>query len=136
MKLKRLIWVVVLLIFAAVALSTSATEEFLNPSKEVGEVAGNPGAWEGKRFQLFGYVVPGSVSFEPGSSLNFTITDGTYTMRVVHYGEVPSAFPLGRNFSDQEVGVMAIGTLQGGVFYSEKLLVKCPSKYEASAPQE
>ncbi len=135
MKLKRFVWAAVLVIFVAVALSTSATEEFLNPSKEVGEVVQNQTAWEGRQFQVFGYVVPGSVSFEPGV-LNFTITDGTHELRVVHYGEVPSAFPLGRNFTDQEVGVMAIGTLRGGTFYSEKLLVKCPSKYEASAPQE
>lgn len=58
-------------------------------------------------------------------TLRFKIkdTDGT-VVQIVHHGEMPAN--LG-----EATKVVAIGGAHGNQFDSEKLLVKCPSKYEA-----
>lgn len=81
-----------------------------------------------RTLQVAGALVKNSSSYEDGTLL-FTITEpGTgETMRVAYRGVKPG------NFEDA-VSVVAIGRYDGrqGVMAADKLLVKCPSKYQGA----
>jgi cytochrome c-type biogenesis protein CcmE len=102
--------------------------------KYVDEVTANPNAWEGKRLQLHGYVVPGSLMVKP-DTLEYrfkvqnnpartgptgSVVDATYT------GIVPDTFK-------EEAEVVLKGQLTPSGFQTERngVMAKCPSKYEA-----
>jgi cytochrome c-type biogenesis protein CcmE len=84
----------------------------------------------GQLVRLGGYVVPGSVG-HAGSTLTFTITDGTQTMPVVSTGAVPELFKAGQ-------GVVLEGAMAtDGRFHSDTLLIKHDGDYrppEAGQP--
>ncbi len=78
--------------------------------------------------QVAGGLVQGSSSYDTGtSSLHFTLVDEETgeTMPVRYEGLKPA------NFEDA-VSIVAIGSYspQAGDFEADKLLVKCPSKYQ------
>ncbi len=81
--------------------------------------------------QVAGKLVQGSDSFdEPSARLLFTIKDDHGdAMRVAYKGLKPG------NFNEAKQ-VVAIGRFQGGVLQAEKLLVKCPSKYQGLEEKE
>jgi len=124
---------VLVLAFAGLMWSTlrDGTEYF----KHVDEVMTNPQAWEGKRLQLHGYVVPGSLYVKP-STLEYRfkvqnnparsgqsggVVDATYT------GIVPDTFK-------DEAEVVLKGQLTSTGFHTDPngVMAKCPSKYEAA----
>ncbi len=80
------------------------------------------------QMHLAGDVVPDTMHNDPvNHRLTFRIKDQNGDeITVEHSGEVPAEL-------DQVKKVVAIGDVQGGKFMSTKLLVKCPSKYEADA---
>jgi len=123
---------VLVLAFAGLMWSTlrDGTEYF----KHVDEVMTNPQAWEGKRLQLHGYVVPGSLYVKP-STLEYRfkvqnnparsgqsggVVDATYT------GIVPDTFK-------DEAEVVLKGQLTSTGFHTDPngVMAKCPSKYTA-----
>lgn len=60
----------------------------------------------------------------------FTMTDPSgATMDVIFRGPKPGNF-------EQAESVVAIGQFQSGVLEADQILVKCPSKYESTAPVE
>ena len=130
-NLKYLVGVAVVLVFVGIAFSTTTSESFVNPYKSVSEVVGKAQSYQGRQVQVQGYVVEGSVKWVP-KNLNFTLTDGRASIRVAYYGVIPSTFPLGRKLGpNSRIDVVAIGVLRGDTLVASKLLVKCPSKYEA-----
>lgn len=59
-----------------------------------------------------------------GGSFLFTLQDEEGSSVEVHYrGSKPDQF-------EQAYHIVAIGKYREGVFYADKLLIKCPSKYE------
>ncbi len=78
------------------------------------------------QLHLAGDVVPDSLHNDPMKHLlSFKIKDMKgEEILVQHNGEVPAEL-------DQVKKVVAIGGVKDGQFMSSKLLVKCPSKYEA-----
>jgi cytochrome c-type biogenesis protein CcmE len=78
------------------------------------------------QLHLAGDVVPDSLHNDPMKHLlTFKIKDQKgEEILVQHNGEVPAEL-------DQVKKVVAIGGVKDGQFVSTKLLVKCPSKYEA-----
>lgn len=58
----------------------------------------------------------------------FLIDDEGKEAEVVYHGLKPDDF-------DQSVHIVAIGKYENGVIESNKLLIKCPSKYEGKKPQ-
>jgi cytochrome c-type biogenesis protein CcmE len=80
----------------------------------------------GRTLQVAGALVKGSSSYADGALL-FTIEEpGTgETMRVVYRGVKPANF-------EEALSVVAIGAFDAGrgTLEAEKLLVKCPSKYQ------
>jgi cytochrome c-type biogenesis protein CcmE len=81
----------------------------------------------GEAVQVAGKLVRGSDLFDDvGLRLLFTIVDERgETLRVAYKGPKPG------NFEDA-TQVVAIGRVKGGVLEAEKLLVKCPSKYQGT----
>ena len=75
--------------------------------------------------QVAGKLIHGSDRFDQASSqLVFTLQDERGdTMRVAYKGLKPGNF-------NEATQVVAIGRFHGGVLEAEKLLVKCPSKYQ------
>jgi cytochrome c-type biogenesis protein CcmE len=99
--------------------------------KHVDEVMTSRTDWEGKRLQLHGFVVPGSIKARPDSfdyifkvQNKGAIVDASYT------GLVPDTFK-------DDAEVVLKGTLTPHGFKTEPngIMAKCPSKYEeAKAP--
>jgi cytochrome c-type biogenesis protein CcmE len=77
------------------------------------------------RVHLAGDLVKGSVRNDfRNHTLLFRLKDVTgQTIEVIHRGDPPA------NMGDA-TKVVAIGGVKNGKFESEKLLIKCPSKYE------
>ena len=88
----------------------------------------SPEAWQGKRLQLHGFVVPGSILVRKDSldyrfkvQNNGKIVDASYT------GILPDTFK-------DEAEVVLKGHLSADGFRTEPngVMAKCPSKYEAA----
>ena len=93
--------------------------------KYVDEVVADRAAWEGRRLQVHGYVVPGSIMRRENSldykfkiQRNGSVIDATYS------GVVPDPFRGGRE-------IVLTGELERGTFVGEPdtLVTKCPSKF-------
>jgi cytochrome c-type biogenesis protein CcmE len=95
--------------------------------KHVDEVMTAPQEWYGKKLQLHGYVVQGSV-FKARNSLDYQfkvqsnghIVDATYT------GVVPDTFK-----GEAEVVLKGMLSPDGFAVAPNGVMAKCPSKYEA-----
>jgi len=123
---------VLVLAFAGLMWSTlrDGTEYF----KHVDEVMTNPQAWEGKRLQLHGYVVPGSILKNP-NTLEYRFKVQNNPARATEQGNVVEASYTGivpDTFKD-DAEVVLKGTLspQGFAVEPNGVMAKCPSKYEA-----
>lgn len=83
----------------------------------------------GESMTVSGNIVGSSVKWDPShSELSFIIQDdtGTATIPVKFHGAKPDSF-------SNNWPVIVTGSLShGGQFVAQKLLVKCPSKYQAS----
>ena len=76
-----------------------------------------------RNVQVYGKAVIESISFDTSKSiLTFDITDGTNNVTVSYKGMV--------NNLENSTEVVAVGQYDKGVFNAEKILVKCPSKYQ------
>lgn len=128
----------IVLVIAFAGLLWSTLRDGTDYFKNVDEVVADRAAWEGKRLQLHGYVVPGSVLRKRDSlewkfkvqndpprasgAVDDTIIEATYT------GIVPDTFK-------GEAEVVLKGRLTPQGFHTEPngVMAKCPSKYEAQA---
>lgn len=115
---KLLIGVVLIIIFSAFAFySFSST---LNPYVTFAEAAQRSG-----NVQVSGYLIDDNISYDLGSrQLRFYLEDGEGTQVLVSYNGVK---PDNMEHADS---VVVIGNFDGEIFQAERLLVKCPSKYE------
>ena len=98
-------------------------------SKYVDEVA-TPAArarWVGRTLRVEGLVVPASIEHRPGTrDFRFRVTRNHAELSVTYSGIVPDTF---RDCA----GVTVRGVLgSDGVFRSDEIVAKCPSKYEAA----
>jgi cytochrome c-type biogenesis protein CcmE len=93
--------------------------------KHVDEVLSNRQAWEGKRLQLHGYVVPGSILQKPNTlDYRFKVQNNGRAIDASYTGIVPDTFK-------DEAEVVLRGRLMPQGFQTEKngVVAKCPSKY-------
>ena len=90
--------------------------------KEIGPIE------TGELVRVSGKLVPDSFYREEGSVLaHFILTDDTETVNAVHSGAVPD------QFFNEHSDIVLEGTYHpGGVFESQNVIVKCPSKYIAA----
>ena len=122
----------VLLVGGIVYLFYSSAGEAFEYYKHVDEVMANPGHWEGKRLQLHGFVVPGSIMRKLDREhqqieYKFEAVNCGQTVQVRYAGTVPDTFK-------DRAEVVLKGTLGDGAhFKANEISAKCPSKYEQKA---
>ncbi|WP_078593292.1 cytochrome c maturation protein CcmE [Evansella clarkii] len=89
----------------------------------------NESQYEGRYITTEGFLVNGSVDWEPDTiELRFTLEDEDGNeLDVYHHGVRPD------NFSD-DVIVIVHGFLNDGILEAEKVQTRCPSAYEGEDP--
>ena len=82
---------------------------------------------QGKAVRVSGKLIPETFHREEGSIIaEFALTDGTAQMLATHQGVLPDLF-----FNDHSEIILEGTYGPDGVFASENVIVKCPSKYVA-----
>ena len=90
----------------------------------VDAVTANPESYMGRTLQVKGNLQPGSLSVS-SENVTLVIAGNSTTILVLLIGELPDMI------DGQEI--VAIGSLEAnGILRATQLLVKCPSKYEAT----
>jgi len=115
------------LTLALAGLLWSTLREGTEYYKHVDEVVANPGAWEGKRLQLHGFVVRDSILRKRDSlEYRFEIQNKGKVLPASYTGIVPDTF-------SDDAEVVLKGTLHPDGFRvaPNGVMAKCPSKYEA-----
>ena len=118
----------VVLVLAFAGLLWSTLREGTEYYKHVDEVMVSPHDWEGKRLQLHGFVVAGSILRKPDSlEYKFKVQNKGQTIDAWYTGVVPDTFK-------DDAEVVLKGRLSPDGFRTEAngVMAKCPSKYEAA----
>jgi len=78
--------------------------------------------------QVMGEIIPSESNYDiQAGSFSFFIADSKGDrMKVIYDGTKPGNF-------DQATSVVCIGRYENEAFHAEKLLIKCPSKYQDQA---
>ena len=96
--------------------------------KHVDEVMADPSAWHGKKLQLHGYVVEGSIMRKPNTlEHRFEIQSNGKVVQASYNGVVPDTFK-----DNSEVVVKGELGPHGFTVSPNGVMAKCPSKYEAN----
>ena len=119
--MKRAYWAGAILVVGFLALGLSTFSRSMTPYVSFAEAKAAP-----RTVQVMGALEKGTSRYDTNTkTLLFTLYDAkTKTSIPVSYTDVKPA-----NFEDA-VSIVAIGRYDNGVFAAEKLLVKCPSKYQ------
>ena len=118
---------VAVLVTAFVGLMYFTLQEGTEYYKHVDEVMTTPQQWEGKRLQLHGFVVAGSIYVKPSTlEYKFKVQNKGQVVEASYKGVVPDTFK-----DDSEVVLKGQLTPQGFHTDSNGIMAKCPSKYEA-----
>jgi cytochrome c-type biogenesis protein CcmE len=128
-KAVKILTTVAVLVLALTGLMFTTLREDTQFYKHVNEVMSNPGAWEGKRLQLHGFVTAierkrNSLEYRFNVQSNGSVVQAHYT------GVVPDTFKEGSE-------VVLKGKLGAEGFQVERngVMAKCPSKYDPKAAQ-
>ena len=93
----------------------------------VGEMSAMGPSPEGKTVRVSGKLDPDSFHRAQGSTLSeFRLTDGSTALAAAHEGVLPDLF-----FNEHSEIILEGSYHPDGVFVSENVIVKCPSKYVA-----
>jgi cytochrome c-type biogenesis protein CcmE len=117
---------VTVLVLAFVGLMYTTLVEGTEYYKHVDEVMSSPHEWEGRRLQLHGFVVPGSILVKPNTlEYKFKVQSNGAVVDASYRGVVPDTFK-----DDSEVVLKGQLTPQGFHTAPNGIMAKCPSKYE------
>lgn len=119
----------VVLLTAFLGLMWTTLSEGTEYYKHVDEVMASPEQWYGKKLQLHGHVVDGSIMRRRDSlEYRFQIENNGHVVNASYTGVVPDTFKDGSE-------VVVKGKLAAGGFTVEPngVMAKCPSKYEAQS---
>ena len=114
------------LVLAFAGLLWSTLREGTEYYKHVDEVMASRQDWEGKRLQLHGFVVAGSILRKPDSlEYKFKVQNKGHVVDAWYTGIVPDTFK-------DDAEVVLKGRLSADGFRTEPngVMAKCPSKYE------
>lgn len=119
--MKRAYWAGAVLVLGFLALGLSTFSRSMTQYVSFTEAKAAP-----RTVQVMGALEKGTSRYDTGSkTLHFTLHEANTNETIpVSYTDVKPA-----NFEDA-VSIVAIGRYKDGVFAAEKLLVKCPSKYQ------
>ena len=93
----------------------------------VGEMNGIGPTAEDRMVRVSGKLVPDSFHRDEGSTVaEFNLTDGDQNMAAAHDGVLPDLF-----FNEHSEIILEGRYHPDGIFLSENVIVKCPSKYVA-----
>ena len=82
----------------------------------------------GSLIRVTGKLVPSSyVRLNDSPIAEFILTDGVENLDATHSGVLPDLF-----FNDRSEIILEGTYSSGGAFDSQRIIVKCPSKYESS----
>lgn len=97
----------------------------------VTELNGRKAELRNEGLRVSGYVNPASIQWDADKiEVHFTMVEGRDSLRVTYKGVKPD------QLADAQQ-VLAEGKLnKEGVFHASKLLLKCPSKYEAKLDEK
>jgi cytochrome c-type biogenesis protein CcmE len=127
---------VAVLLLAFVGLMYTTLREGTEYYKHVDEVMSARQEWEGRRLQLHGFVVPGSILVKPNTlEYKFKVQSKGTVVDATYKGVVPDTFK-----DDSEVVLKGQltpvhdGEASDVVFQTQSngIMAKCPSKYEAA----
>jgi len=119
--MKKAYWIGAVVVIAFLALGLSTFTKSMTPYVSFDEAKSSR-----RTVQVMGALEKGTSRYDiEAKTLHFTLVDPqTKNALPVAYRDVKPA-----NFEDA-VSIVAIGRYQDGTFRAEKLLVKCPSKYQ------
>jgi cytochrome c-type biogenesis protein CcmE len=119
--MKRAYWAGAILVLGFLALGLSTFSRSMTQYVSFQEAKASP-----RTVQVMGALEKGTSQYDTASkTLHFTLHEANTNDTIpVSYTDVKPA-----NFEDA-VSIVAIGRFKDGVFTAEKLLVKCPSKYQ------
>lgn len=121
--MKRRHWIGIIVIAAFIVYSGITFTSALNPYVTFSQAKQHNGT-----VQVRGILVDDKItSIENGQKILFRLRDEAgMEAPVVYKGIRPDGL-------EQATGIVAIGKMKDGQFLAEKLLVKCPSKYQGGA---
>ena len=114
------------LVLSFTGLLWSTLREGTEYYKHVDEVMVSPKDWEGKKLQLHGFIVPGSILVRTDSlEYKFKVENKGHVVDASYTGIVPDTFK-------DEAEVVLKGRLTETGFHTEPngVMAKCPSKYD------
>lgn len=119
-NVKTIIAVAVVVVAAAIGLSSLFTGGGM-----ISYVSFSEARTAKNNVQVLGEILDGGSSYNAETgAFSFVITnENGDRMKVIYDGTKPGNF-------DQATSVVCIGKYRGDAFYADKLLVKCPSKYQ------
>jgi cytochrome c-type biogenesis protein CcmE len=119
--MKKAYWIGAVVVLAFLALGLTTFTRSMTPYVSFDEARSSK-----RTVQVMGALEKGTSRYDIESkTLHFTLLDvKTNVALPVAYRDVKPA-----NF-EEAVSIVAIGRFQNGAFQAEKLLVKCPSKYQ------
>ncbi|MFQ6135851.1 MAG: cytochrome c maturation protein CcmE [Candidatus Hydrothermarchaeales archaeon] len=128
-RLKLGVGVVVIILSLYIGLNSMG--DFISPIRGVSEVSAQPELYLNRNVQIAGVIVPGSWEEDPvlANTYRFKLAEGDAVIDIVYTGVMPGNLK-------KDVGITAVGTLVSPTqLEANKLLTKCPSKYESKLPQ-
>jgi cytochrome c-type biogenesis protein CcmE len=127
-KTARVGFTVLVLATAFGVLLYTSLGESMQYYKYADEVMASPAEWQGKKLQVHGYVVPGTIARKPDTfEYRFDMQRNGKVLRAYYTGIVPDTFK-----GDAEV--VLTGQLGADGFHATEMTAKCPSKYEEAPP--
>ena len=125
--MKKAYWIGAVVVLAFLALGLSTFTKSMTPYVSFDEAKASK-----RTVQVMGALEKGSSRYDTDAkTLHFTLVDEkTKAPLPVTYRDVKPA-----NF-EEAVSIVAIGRFQNGAFQAEKLLVKCPSKYQGEEAEK
>ena len=122
---RKLVIGVILVVIALGYFTYDAMESAAVYYLTVGEALEQWSANEGETFRVNGKLLPDTYQREQGSTVaHFSITDGQQNMQATYDGVVSDLF-----FNDHSEIILEGQFSPDGVFKTDAVLVKCPSKY-------
>lgn len=125
--MKKAYWAGAALILGFLVLGLTTFSSSMTPYVTFDEALSSP-----RVCQVMGGLEKGSARYDTGAkTLHFNLVDpASKKVLPVAYRDVKPA-----NFEDA-VSIVAIGKYREGSFHAEKLLVKCPSKYQGEETEK
>lgn len=125
--MKKAYWIGAAVVLAFLALGLTTFTKSMTPYVSFDEARASK-----RTVQVMGALEKGTSRYDiETKTLHFTLVDEKTRIALpVAYRDVKPA-----NF-EEAVSIVAIGRFQNGAFQAEKLLVKCPSKYQGEETEK